>query len=138
MNNKGYCLVFEGRAVSGFDRREVIELLSRRLGRDPESIGRLFCDKPVTVRKGLDREKAFDQQEVFTRLGVCCRVEPPESPPENPDESDPEVDSVSSHTRCPKCGNDLTKFVTPVEDCPYCGIIISKYLKKRQQSAVRA
>jgi hypothetical protein len=138
LNNKGYCLVFEGRAVSGFDRRDVIKQLSRRLGRDLESIGRLFCDKPVTVRKGLDREKAFDQQEVFTRLGVCCRVEPPENPPENPDKSDPEIDSGPSHTRCPKCGNDLTKFVSPVEDCPYCGIIISKYLEKRQQSAVRA
>ncbi|MBS0014047.1 MAG: hypothetical protein KFF46_08750 [Desulfobacterales bacterium] len=138
MNDKGYCLVFEGRAVSGFDRRDVIKLLSRRLGRDPESIGRLFCDKPVTVRKGLDREKAFDQKAVFTRLGVCCRVEPPESPPENPDESDPVGDSGSSHTRCPKCGNDLTKFVSPVEDCPYCGIIIYKYLKKQQQSSVRA
>ncbi|MCF8028533.1 MAG: hypothetical protein K9K81_09220 [Desulfobacteraceae bacterium] len=134
MNNKGYCLVFEGRAVSGFDRREVIEQLSRRLGRDPESIGRLFCDKPVTVRKGLDREKAFDQQEVFTRMGVCCRVEPPETP----EASDSEGGSASSCTRCPKCGNDLTKFVTPVEECPYCGIIISKYLKKRQQSVVRA
>jgi rubrerythrin len=134
LNNKGYCLVFEGRAVSGFDRREVIELLSRRLGRDPESIGRLFCDKPVTVRKGLDREKAFDQQEVFTRMGVCCRVEPPEAPEGN----DSEDGYASSYTRCPKCGNDLTKFVTPVEECPYCGIIISKYLKKRQQSVVRA
>lgn len=138
MNNKGYCLVFEGRTVSGFDRRVVIDYLSRRLGRDPESIGRLFCDKPVTVRKGLDREKAFDQQEIFTRLGVCCRVQPPESLPESQEERDSEADSDPLRTRCPRCGNDLTKFVTPVEDCPYCGIIISKYLKKRDQSAVPA
>jgi uncharacterized protein (DUF983 family) len=58
-------------------------------------------------------------------MGVSCRVDCPERSDENPSESE----SVGSHTQCPKCGNDLTKFVTPVDDCPYCGIIISKYLK---------
>lgn len=121
----GYNLVFEGGVMPGFSRREVIEHVARRLGRDPENIGRLFKDKPIIVRKDLDREKAFGQQKIFSKMGVSCRVDCPEISDENPSESE----SVGFHTQCPKCGNDLTKFVTPVDDCPYCGIIISKYLK---------
>ncbi len=132
--SNGYSLVFEGGVMPGFSRRDVIEHVARRLGRDAENIRRLFQDKPIIVRKGLDREKAFRQQKVFAKMGVSCRVD--SSGEQN--ESSFGSDSESCHTLCPKCGNDLTKFVTPVDDCPYCGIIISKYLKMCQQNSLRA
>ena len=129
VEGKGYCLIFEGRVMPGFDRRDVIWQVAGRLGRSPESIRRLFREKPVTVRKGMDREKAFGQQRIFAKMGVSCRVEPPEDPQSHA----PAADAATRHDQCPKCGNDLTKFVTPLDDCPYCGIIISKYLKLCRQ-----
>ncbi len=130
----GYSLVFEGRVMPGFDRSGVIARVSRRLGRDPENISRLFQDKAVIVRKGLDREKAVTQQQIYARMGVSCRVEPPEDGEYNHSEAE----AGPAHRKCPKCGNDLTKFVNPFDECPYCGIIISKYLKIRQRSSPRA
>ena len=134
MHGKGYCLIFEGRVMPGFDRRDVIERVAGRLGRSPENIRRLFRDKPITVRKDMDREKAFGQQRVFAKMGVSCRVEPPE----NDQAQDAAADDSTRQDQCPKCGNDLTKFVTPLEDCPYCGIIISKYLKLCRKKHLRA
>ncbi|MFP3998375.1 MAG: hypothetical protein ACLFUN_00905 [Desulfobacterales bacterium] len=129
MEQKGYSLIFEGRVLPGFSRREVINRVAMRLGRSPENLKPLFRDKPITVRQGLDREKAVGQQKIFSKMGVCCRVWPKE-------EKQQEDESLSSETsqgrqRCPKCGNELTKFGTNLDDCPFCGIVISKYLSAR-------
>ncbi|MFW6080648.1 MAG: hypothetical protein ACOC7W_01955, partial [Desulfosalsimonas sp.] len=78
MEQKGYSLVFEGRVLPGFSRREVINRVAVRLGRSPENLKPLFRDKPVTVRQGLDRKKAQDQQKIFAKLGVRCHVWPNE------------------------------------------------------------
>lgn len=132
MEQNGYCLVFEGRVLPGFSRREVINRVAMRLGRSPENLRRLFRDKPVTVRQGLDREKAINQQKIFAKLGVCCHVWPREQEKITDDLTDSRP-ARQGH-QCPKCGSGLTKFGTSVDDCPFCGIIISKYLKARQQA----
>ncbi|MCF8111515.1 MAG: hypothetical protein K9J85_08510 [Desulfobacteraceae bacterium] len=133
MEQKGYSLIFEGRVLPGFSRREVINRVAMRLGRSPENLKPLFRDRPVTVRRDLDREKALDQQKFFSKMGVCCHVWPKE---EQKQEDQPynslNGESTPGRQRCPKCGNELTKFGTHVDDCPFCGIIISKYLRRRQ------
>lgn len=126
MKEKGYCLVFEGRVRPGFDRRDVIERVARRIGRNPENISRLFRDRPVRVRQGLDRKKALDQQKIFLRMGVACYVEPPDEPAVQDPSGSPHGRDES---QCPKCGNDMTKFGTPLDECPYCGVVFVKYLK---------
>ncbi|MBS3809618.1 MAG: hypothetical protein KGY38_05650 [Desulfobacterales bacterium] len=132
MEEKGYSLVFEGRVLPGFARRDVIERVGRRLGRNPENLKPLFRDKPVTVRKGLDKEKALNQQRVFSKMGVCCYVLPKEDDDEiSWNAVNPSRENNPQH--CPKCGSDLTKFGTSVDECPFCGIIISKYIKARKR-----
>ncbi|MFP4158859.1 MAG: hypothetical protein ACLFQ9_02650 [Desulfobacterales bacterium] len=132
MEQMGYSLVFEGRVLPGFSRREVINRVAARLGRSPENLRPLFRDKPVTVRQGLDRDKALGQQKIFAKLGVCCHVWPREKE-EMPADLTDSRPPRQSH-QCPKCGSGLTKFGTRVDDCPFCGIIISKYLRARQQA----
>ncbi len=129
----GYCLVFEGGVLPGFSRREVINRVAVRMGRSPENLRRLFRDKPVTVRQGLDKEKALNQQKIFAKLGVSCHVWPREQEEITADLTDSRPPRETHH-QCPKCGNGLTKFGTRVDDCPFCGIIISKYLRARQQA----
>ncbi len=127
VEQKGYSLIFEGRVLPGFSRREVINRVAMRLGRSPENLKPLFRDKPVTVRRGLDKEKAMGQQKIFAKMGVCCHVWPNETNEKTEQSSIPE--SFRGRQRCPKCGSELTKFGTNIDDCPYCGIIISKYLR---------
>ncbi|MCF8112166.1 MAG: hypothetical protein K9J85_11865 [Desulfobacteraceae bacterium] len=131
MEEKGYSLVFEGRVLPGFARRDVIERVGKRLGRSPENLKPLFRDKPVTVRKGLDKEKALSQQRVFSKMGVCCYVLPKAD--DKPTENQKDHFQENNGLQCPKCGNDLTKFGTSVDECPFCGIIISKYIKARKR-----
>ncbi|MBS3756153.1 MAG: hypothetical protein KGY56_10685 [Desulfobacterales bacterium] len=131
MEDKGYSLVFEGTVMPGFGRAEVINRMARRLGKDPEHIKPLFRDKPVTVRKGIDREKALDQQRIFSKMGVRCAVWPQPEDPRSGDTEKPE--NAGSRQQCPKCGSDLTKFGTRVDECPFCSIIISKYSQVRRQ-----
>lgn len=131
MDHKGYSLIFEGRVLPGFSRREVINRVALRLGRSPENLKRLFRDKPVTVRQGLDKEKAMGQQKIFTKMGVCCHVWPKEEIEQETASYNPAF-STPGKQQCPKCGSDLTKFGNQLDDCPFCGIIISKYLRARQ------
>ena len=131
MEDKGYSLVFEGTVMPGFGRAEVINRVARRLGKDPEHLKPLFRDKPVTVRKQIEREKAIDQQRIFSKMGVRCSVRPNFEDPQPGDTEYPE--HVSSRQQCPKCGSDLTKFGTRMDECPFCGIIISKYIQVRRQ-----
>lgn len=133
MEQDGYCLVFEGRVLPGFSRREVINRVAMRLGRSPENLRPLFRDKPVTVRQGLDKEKAFNQQKIFAKLGVRCHVWPRDQEEITAYSTDFRP-ARETHHQCPKCGSGLTKFGTRVDDCPFCGIIISKYLRARQQA----
>ncbi|MCF8025882.1 MAG: hypothetical protein K9J79_11200 [Desulfobacteraceae bacterium] len=128
MDQKGYCLIFEGRVLPGFSRREVINRVAIRLGRSPENLKRLFQDKPVTVRQGLDKEKALGQQKIFSKMGVCCHIWPKKEQEQENESFNPAP--ARSSQQCPKCGNDLTKFGTQIDECPFCGIIISKYLRK--------
>ena len=131
MDDKGYSLVFEGTVIPGFARDEVITRMARRLGKDPERLKPLFQDKPVTARKGIDREKALDQQRIFSKMGVRCAVWPQ---PEAPQSGDTESPGHSgSRQQCPKCGSSLTKFGTRLDECPFCGIILSKYLQMHRQ-----
>ncbi|MFW6428363.1 MAG: hypothetical protein ACOCY3_00585 [Desulfosalsimonas sp.] len=129
MEQKGYSLVFEGRVLPGFSRREVINRVAMRLGRSPENLKPLFRDRPVTVKQGMDREKAMAQQKIFSKMGVCCHVLPKEENEQAGQSLNP--GPSRSRQRCPKCGSELTKFGTNVDDCPFCGIIISKYLRAR-------
>ncbi|MFW6334360.1 MAG: hypothetical protein ACOC0W_03740 [Desulfosalsimonas sp.] len=131
MEQEGYCLVFEGKVLPGFSRREVINRVALRLGRSPENLKRLFCDRPVTVRRGLERKKALDQQRIFSKMGVRCHILPA-TEGRKPAAQPFAMEARAGGDQCPKCGNELTKFGTRVDDCPFCGIIISKYLRAGQ------
>ena len=131
MEDKDYSLVFEGTVMPGFARREVIDRVARRMGKDPKYLRRLFRDKPVTVKKGMDRQKALDQQRAFSKMGVRCHVWPEPGAPHP--EHYPDHGHSQSRQGCPKCGSNLTKFGTEMDDCPFCGIIISKYIQIRRR-----
>lgn len=134
MDDRRFSLIFEGRVIPGFARRDVIERVAGRLERSPETIQRLFREKPVTVKKGLDARSAARQLRVFENLGVACRIEPQES------ESVPQpgAGQTTGAGYCPKCRADLRTTAGREDECPFCGIIVSKYLKARQQAAEQA
>lgn len=132
MEDKGYSLVFEGTVMPGFARAEVIDRMARRLGKDPEYLKPLFRDKPVTVRKGLERKKAFEQQRIFSKMGIRCAVRPQPEDPQPGDTEKPEYSVI------PACMNTLFPGVhadspLQISDCQ-CLHCLAKIHKRRDYS----
>lgn len=68
-------VVVQGRAIDGQDVAVVKGKLSKIFKTSsPEKIGRLLSNKPVTVKKNLNREKARKIKNIIRRTGAECKV----------------------------------------------------------------
>jgi len=132
VNDKRFALIFFGNVIPGFARNEVIELVAAYLGRSPQIIQKLFQGKPIVVKKNLDSKTAARELRVFKSFGVSCRIKPIETNPDRPTPSDRSLRAEGS-AHCPKCRSPLREMDEQLDECPYCGIILSKYRKALQQ-----
>lgn len=77
MSSKTYQIVFTGEIVNGYDshsnavKRGMAELFKI----DPASLDRLFCGRPVVVKRNLDPEAALVYLNAFTQAGGVARME---------------------------------------------------------------
>ena len=75
MSSESYQIVFTGELVNGHDSDAVKSRLAEMFKLDPESIDRIFCGKPVVVKRSLDPEAALVYLNAFTRAGAVARME---------------------------------------------------------------
>lgn len=130
MDDRRFLLIFEGRAITGHARREVIQKVAGHLGRNPQTVQKLFQDKPSVVKRDLDPKTAARLHRTFENMGVACRIEPQEEGSVSSGRGN--MEAMGRH--CPKCRADLGGLGTAVNDCPHCGIVISKFLKARREN----
>ncbi|MGD9031976.1 MAG: hypothetical protein PVJ69_05340 [Desulfobacteraceae bacterium] len=74
MGNGSYQLILEG-VAKGFDLEEVKAKLAAFFKIEPEKVEAFFTEKPVVVKKGLDKATALKYKSVFELAGATCRIE---------------------------------------------------------------
>ena len=73
----GYSILFDGSVVAGHDREAVKRTAAQRLKFSDAQRDRLFSGDEVTMKRGLDEEKARHYVKTLRLMGMNARVEPP-------------------------------------------------------------
>ncbi len=71
-----YRIVFQGETVRGHDVKHVQQALSKLFGANLATVQRLFTDRPVVLKQGLDAEEAIHFVSVLSQAGAIGRMEP--------------------------------------------------------------
>jgi uncharacterized membrane protein len=144
--SESYRVLFTGKVNPDRDLDEVIDHFSEKFKLDRKIAEKVIkANKPVSLKKDLELEKAEKYVAVLERLGIEVEIDP--KPPEPEPEPEPEppaaasglelepLDHGSSDTtevlehvpgidRCPKCGSTNMELGI----CQDCGIVAAKYL----------
>ena len=76
MGNPTYAIQFDGSIVDGADIDAVKQQLSQLLRVERDALDRLFSGRPVTLKRGLDRQQAIVYQQALQRAGARVRAVP--------------------------------------------------------------
>lgn len=74
METSGYDIVFSGAVAPGRELAAVKLELARLFKTDTAAIERLFCGRPVIIKKGLDRQTADKYRAVMEKAGAVCEL----------------------------------------------------------------
>ena len=113
-------IIFDSRRVASSERAPLNDRLKARLGLEADTLARLFGDRPVAVRRGLDLAQARRFAAGLKTLGAPCRIVAHPSP-------SPGTVLSDSLVVCPKCQHRQP----PAPECHRCGLIFQKYRTER-------
>jgi hypothetical protein len=135
MSEKRYRILFGGKVAQGRDPEEVKRNLSSIFKLTDGKAEQFFTGKQVVIKKNLSYQSAMKYKMAFETAGAVCKVEEVESglsmqSPSRTYEKKPPKSSVEKMITCPKCGFGQEKN----EECRKCGIIMSKYSGKHEDS----
>ncbi len=135
MSEKRYRILFGGKVGGGHDTEEVKRNLSSIFKLTDGKVEQFFTGKQVVIQKNLSYQSAMKYKMAFETAGAVCKVEEVESglsmqSPNETYEKKPLKSSVEKMIICPKCGLQQEKD----EECRKCGIIMSKYSEKHEDS----
>ena len=108
---------------------DVKEKLSALLRVAPERIDLLLQEKPMVVKKDLDRASALKLKSILESTGVLCGIEITKRSDKSPlkgqvDLAAISVDDSEKTMVCPKCGFRQR----PSDTCVRCAIMVDKFL----------
>ena len=135
MGEKRFRVMFRGELAPGSEPGEVKAKLAGLFKTDVSKIERLFCGKPVVIKKDLDEPTAEKYRGALEKCGAIALVQ------EMPEEAQavpaprpapvprPAAPKPAAAVRCPKCGHVQESG----DECANCGVIISKYKAREEQ-----
>ncbi|KAA3655360.1 MAG: DUF805 domain-containing protein [Proteobacteria bacterium] len=151
-----YKLVFSGDILPGHDPDQVKAQLLAMLKLAPEQAPRLFSGKRVTLKKGLDAERAQSYRRKLSAMGIGIRVEaerddteaprpatPPPAPIRPPQAATPPTPALdlvpaepapATEMDCPECGHHQPRRTL----CLNCGCDMPRVLAAREAQAQEA
>jgi hypothetical protein len=80
-----YKLVFRGDLAPGHNFMTVRQQVQDLFRLDDDGINKLFCGRPVTIKKNLDKAAAAKWQEMLLRAGAAVEILPEQGAKESPD-----------------------------------------------------
>lgn len=118
MPDQRFQLIFDSSQVAANEQGSLKTRLQTRLDLAAADLGRLFCGRPVVIRRNLGADQAQRFAKSFEALGAPCRItaQTPQPRPTEPHLSD-------SLVVCPKCQHRQS----PALECRRCGLIFRKY-----------
>ncbi len=76
-----YNIVFSGKTMDGFERKQVAMTLAQKLRLNAEQVKRLFDGADHTIKRTATAEDAQRVVEKLAQMGAVARIDPPPSPP---------------------------------------------------------
>jgi hypothetical protein len=76
MANTTYNIVFAGELVPGTEPAEARRRIQRLFKLSDDAAGRLFGDRPVTIKRGVDSASVARYRDAFREAGAFIRAEP--------------------------------------------------------------
>ncbi|WP_226643023.1 hypothetical protein [Microbulbifer variabilis] len=70
MTQASYSLIFRGDLIAGFTAGDVKANLARLFKSSPQAVEKLFCGRPLVLRKGLSRAQAEQFQATLAKVGA--------------------------------------------------------------------
>lgn len=146
--SESYRILFTGKINPDRNLDEVIDHFSEKFKLERSMAEKVItAGRPVSLKKGLDLEKADKYLAVLERIGIEVEIDPkpPVPEPEPPEESSglelepldhgggdttEVLDQVPGVDRCPKCGSTHMQMGI----CQDCGIVAAKYMAARAES----
>ncbi|ABK18935.1 RDD family protein [Syntrophobacter fumaroxidans] len=137
MENGSFVVVLQGRLKDGMDPEECKNRLAKLFGISPDRAGTLIGNGPTVIKRGVSGAVAETYRTALDQAGLVCDVEPDPAvfgalELENPSD-EPQAAPPADAPACPKCGYRPGGPGDPVlgDECPRCGIIVSKVLQTR-------
>ncbi len=98
----GYSIIFDGSVIAGHERDVVKRTAAQRLKFSDAQRDRLFAGREVTMKRGLDEEKARHYAKTLSLLGMNARVEPPLPAAESTSSAAPKPEPTPAPAQTPK------------------------------------
>lgn len=125
MSKPTYAIHFDGAIVDGADVEAVKRQLCQLLRIEAAAIERLFSGRPVTLKRGLDRQQAIVYQQTLQQAGARVRaVASPMAPSGIHHAGRPQSEG---DTACPRCAYVQAR----VERCARCKMDLRRRLPRR-------
>jgi hypothetical protein len=114
MPEERFDILFSGQLIQGRDPDSVRQQVGRLFKASPEQLERLFCGRPVVIKKGVDLEAASRYRLAFRQAGALVDIRPAGAPGTAPQTPAPQTPAP----RTPAPGMTLTPANTgSLEDC---------------------
>jgi len=133
MAENRYKIVFNAAAIPANEIAGVKSKLSVLLNIEGRKREQLFSARPVVIRSDVDRQTALRYKSAFERAGVSCQLVEIRQKAIEDLMIQPDIRETVEQPKiiCPGCDFEQNKS----EECIRCGVIISKYRKKKPQES---
>jgi hypothetical protein len=114
MSGEIYDVYFSGVIIKSNDPAEVKRKIGAIFKLQGEKLDRLFCGKPIPIKKGIDMERAIKSRVTFRDAGALLDIVPAGDPPPLPKPAQPPPAKVAT-ADTPQANNGLTLADGPME-----------------------
>ena len=154
--SEAYSVVMTGKIIEGFDLDQVKANVSRLFKLNGEQLEKMFSGKPVTIRRGIDKEQAVRLRSALTKAGALAAVKTvrpaaekvapasrsniaanaaPAAARQPASEKEPAPDTRQQDICCPRCGHQQP-FAT---SCGLCKMDLTLHIQRlRRKEQARA
>ncbi|HEC13080.1 MAG TPA: hypothetical protein ENI80_07485 [Acidiferrobacteraceae bacterium] len=119
MDQQRYQVVFNSTGIAQDNLQAVIQNFAVLFKLDVAIIAHLFANRPVILKKNVDRVTAERYQVAILKAGAQCSIEPQDGLDSN------RVSTQTIIIRCPFCSNLIEE---ETDKCVHCGTDIKSYI----------
>jgi hypothetical protein len=117
-----FSVVLTGKLADGFELPQVKDNIAGLFKLAPEKVDRLFCGKPVALKRGVDKAQAMKLRNALARAGALGVIKADGAVAATATQATKVVADVT----CPRCGHEQPH----ASSCGLCKMDLSLHLQR--------